>query len=392
MKHIVVPRYEHQIRRRVFVMKRILLVVILVFLATLNVHEAQASTDSVIRGNYEFEYEAIKGGIWITKITPLSDEGISTLKIPKKIKGKKVVKLGGPKDTMDTSWEDDDSNLFGMKWSEDYADLIVSKKVHERVAKIKTIQIPSTVTKITMNCFNLIPDGKTINIPKGVTRNVEFLIDTKWKKMTISPKNKTYKIVRGCLLTKDGTKMYGFVQKRKKVVIPNTVKEMLTVGGDYNGVSEIVIPKSVKKIENEELHISNEVTVKIEKGNKKYASKKSCIYNKKTGAYIAGSTLNGVMQIPDGVRYVEAYNGFLGEQPTKVIISKSVKKIEAILSFTDKADLVCVMQGKKPPELLRSDVGMVKNVTIYVPKGCKDTYEQTWNFSNSVTVTYIEQE
>nr|MBP3598870.1 hypothetical protein [Eubacterium sp.] len=373
-------------------MKKILLVLTFIMLATLNVHEAQASTDSVIRGNYEFEYEPTKGGVWITKVTPLSDKGIATLIIPAKIEGKKVVKLGGPKDTMDTSWEDDDSNLFGMKWSEDYADLIVPEKVHDRVAKIKTIQIPSTVTKITMNCFNLIPDGKTINIPKGVTRNVEWLIDTKWKKMTISPKNRTYKIVRGCLLTKDGTKMYGFVQKRKKVVIPNTVKEMLTVGGDYNGVFEIVIPKSVKKIENEEMCISVDTKIKVAKGNKNYASKKGCLYNKKKKCVVAVAVLNGVFRIPQGVVYFSAHPRFIGPQAEKLIVPSSVEKMEFLMNLSVGSEFTCVMEGITPPKLDYTGVYNVKNLTVYVPKGCTSIYEQAWKFDSSITVTYIEQE
>ncbi len=376
-------------------MKRLLLLLALLLVGMLNVNQAEAG--KIVKGNFQYKYESTKGGIWITKITPRSDKGIATLKIPTKINGKKVVKLGGPKDTMNSDWQDygDGENIFGVNFAPDDCNYDYTPMViYERTKKIKKIQIPSTVEKITWNCFSIIQDGKIINIPKGVKKNISNFSEYRWKKFTISPKNKTYKEIAGCLLSKDGKILYGFVESRKKVVIPKTVKTIKRFRANYDGVSTIVIPKGVTRIEDEGLRIRNNVTIKVAKGNEKYAVKNGCLYNKKTGRLVAGSAKNGVLKIPKEVTTAVFYYGFLGPSPNKVIVPSEVKEIADLLDITYEKNLICVMKGKKPPKLVDSQIGNVKSLTVYVPKGCKDVYEEEWgkHFYSSLTVTYIEQE
>lgn len=198
-------------------MKKTVIISLFLFIAILGYTHAEAKTKTCQIGEFRYKYDVEKQGVWITKITPLSSKGIATLNIPSKLSGKKVVKLGASGDaTSDFEPEDVDSNLFGVGRNEDYPGLL-PQKIHNRVKKIETIKIPSTVKIITRNCFSHLQNGKNINIPAGVTDNVitQFTC-VKWKKITVSAQNKKYKVKNGCLLSKNGKKLYGFVQKKKK--------------------------------------------------------------------------------------------------------------------------------------------------------------------------------
>ena len=392
-------------------MKKLLLLV-LFLLGLMNVNQAQAYTDSVVQGNYEFVYEYTNGGIWITKITPLADEGISVLKVPSKIKGIKVVKFG-TKALKNAEWEDNgySENVFGVSRAPDDADTpFWPMDIYERTKKIKKIQIPETVKTITRKSFHYFHDGASINIPKGVRKDVEYFAYYKWKKFTISSKNKKYKKVNNCLLSKNGEILYGFVEKKDKVVVPKTVKKMVTgVALAYDDATIIVLPKGLRKIEGEGFKISSEVTIKVAKGNKKYAAKHGCLYNKKTGRLVTACAPDGVFRIPEGVTYVTGYyvsvgvryddtgSHWFGGGTQKMIVPSTVKKLDRILNFFDGPDCEIVMQAKKPPKLSCLLVHQgIKNVAVYVPKGAKAAYEKAWGKKfkeySSLTVTYIEQE
>lgn len=224
------------------------------------------------KGNFLYEYKMQKEGVWITRITPLSSKGIATLKIPKRLGGRKVVKLGGIVED-----GDNETDLFGVRIPEEVSQYH-PVNIYKRVLKIKTIRIPSTVKIITENCFMFVPDGKNINIPKGVVENVLYFTNIKWNKLTISPKNKKYKIVDGCLLSKDGKIFYDMVKKRKKLIIPKEVRQISSIA-KYDGVKTIVIPKGVNQIDEFALSSQKAVTVKISKENKRYVVKDGSVYS-----------------------------------------------------------------------------------------------------------------
>ena len=154
----------------------------------------KAEAKSYKAGKFKYQYKNTKKGVWITKITPLSSKGISKLNIPAKIKGKKVVKLGNTKDKGTTDYTT--LNLFGVRigyYEEGGIYTPSNPKVHKRVAKIKKIRIPDSVVSITPSCFFDVQEGKEINIPKGVKKEVvNQFTRVKWKKVKISSKNKTY--------------------------------------------------------------------------------------------------------------------------------------------------------------------------------------------------------
>lgn len=373
-------------------MKKIVLL-LLAFLVAIAMDGTYTEAKSCKQGNFKFEYEIEDEGAWITKITPLSKKGIGTLKIPKKLEGKKVVKLGAFEDEIGVMGSpDNDYNLFGVYTSKE-DDSIQPIGLWEKVRKIKTIRIPESVKFITQSCFKNIQNGKNINIPRALAKEpldgegntiegsvVEQFTKVKWNQITVSPKNKKFKVENSCLLSKDGKILHGFVQKREQIVIPGTVRRIAGFWGDYNGASTIVIPKGVKKIEKGALSARKAVTVKIAKGNKRYAVKDDCVYSKVSGRLVLGYVKNDTLKVPDTVRLIdcELAKGYVGPTPKKVIIPKSVKEIHHLLAMTFPRKFTVIMKGKNPPKVVDYTLVWAKSVTIYVPKGCKKKYIDKW--------------
>lgn len=392
-------------------MKKILYVAVLFLTMAMMCGNAEkAEAKSYKEGKFKYQYKNTKKGVWITKITPLSSKGISKLNIPAKIKGKKVIKLGSTNDKNTT--DGDALNLFGViivDYEGDGVYTISNSQIYKRVAKIKKIKIPSSVVSITPSCFYYVQDGKEINIPKGVKKEVvnQFTM-VKWKKVKIASKNAKYKVKSGCLLSKNGKTLYGLVYKKKKVVVPNTVTKIsqtdpadtATRGGTNHGLAfmgceTLVISKNVKKIEFLFTRMSM-LKVEVVAANKYFASKDGSLYSKKNGELIWLHQTDGIYNIPDGVKVIP-YDFEADGYAKKVIIPESVKKIGNIVNYISVKDAVIVCYGKEPPiqtdkwTIYGRDFG-VMNLTVYVPKGCKDAYEKAWKVDeNYVKLTFIEQ-
>ena len=381
-------------------MRKIIIISLFLFVSIMGYTHAEAKTKICQIGAFRYKYKVEGQGVWITNITPLSGNGIATLNIPSKLGGKKVVKLGASGDAVTNSDDfDRDTNLFGVTDYDEPGTGLLPKNIHKKVEKIKTIKIPSTVKILTYNCFRHLQDGKNINIPAGVTENVIFQFTVpRWNKITVSPKNKAYKVKNACLLSKSGKKLYGFVQKKKKIVIPSTVKRIES--GNYDGCSAMVIPKSVTKIEKCAFLTDQPVKVKIAKGNKRYAIKYGSIYSKVSGRLVIGYVKNGELKIPEGVTHIDE-PGLLGGDPEKIIFPASVRNIMSFFTLIDPVfthtprgrKLTYVFYNKIPPHLASMLIPSSTTLTIYVPKNCKNRYMERWKeltedeFSK---VTFIE--
>ncbi len=383
-------------------MKKFLFLFSLVFLALLNFNLVGAKEKSCVRGGFLYEYKVQKKGTWITKITPISSKGISTLNIPKKLGGKGVVKLGSTGAIFfigDINTKEPNPNIFGVEDSSEGDGTLVPEDVQELVKKIKKIQIPSTVDSIALNCFSDVPDGKIINIPKGIVRGLDEegygFTKIKWKKITVSSKNKKYKISNGCLLSRNGKKLYGFVQRKKKIDIPESVKT-ITNGGDYNGTSIIVIPKSVTKIKENALSTKKPVAIKVSSKNKRYAVNNGSLYSKKTGRLVAAYIKDGVLDIPGAVKTVN-HTGVLGldVRIKKVIVPSSVTGVAFPYVFLEQEPLIYEFKGIMPPKMLDLPgcCGFEKS-KIYVPKNCRETYLKKWKAvqTQNIQLNIMEQD
>lgn len=370
----------------------------------------KAEAKSYKAGKFKYQYKNTKKGVWITKITPLSSKGISKLNIPAKIKGNKVVKLGNTKDKYGT--DDEARNIFGLMMCDPdgVGNFVISNtKAQKRIEKIKKINLPSSIVSITPRCFYYVQDGKEINIPKGVKKEVvNQFTRVKWKKVKISSKNKTYKLKSGCLLSKNGKILYGLVYKKKKLIVPKTVTEINTSDsrdtventiGDHGlaffGCETIVISKNVEKI-NFYIYNCSLMKVEVDPANKYFAAKDGSLYNKKNGKLIWLHQNDGIYNIPDGVKEIP-YDFYADGKAKKMIIPASTKKVSNVSRYFSVKDAIIVCCGKEPPMLtenkwLHFNEFDVMNFTIYVPKGCKETYEKAWKLEGEyVKFTFVEQ-
>lgn len=208
-----------------------------------------AKEESRKEGNFEYIYRTGAEGVWITKITP-SDGDISVLKIPSKLAGKKVVRLGHgngsfkQEENADAMWEAENrSNIFGEKCSEDSTVeniIIEPKDVYDRVEQIEEIDIPDTVQWIDLGLFAYVQNGKVLRLPAGLKTKLEDtgLTGVKWKEVSFSGENKNYKIVDGFLCSKDGKTVYGLLEEREESKIPDSV-ETISKKGNYFGTKEM---------------------------------------------------------------------------------------------------------------------------------------------------------
>ena len=370
----------------------------------------KAKAKSYKAGKFKYQYKNTKKGVWITKITPLSSKGISKLNIPAKIKGKKVVKLGNTKDKYGT--DDEARNIFGLMMCDPdgVGNFVISNtKAQKRIKKIKKINLPSSIVSITPRCFYYVQDGKEINIPKGVKKEVvNQFTRVKWKKVKISSNNKIYKLKSGCLLSKNGKILYGLVYKKKKLIVPKTVIEINTSDsrdtventmGDHGlaffGCETMVISKNVEKI-NFYIYNCSLMKVEVDPANKYFASKDGSLYNKKNGKLIWLHQNDGIYNIPDGVKEIP-YDFYADGKAKKMIIPASTKKVSNVSRYFSVKDAIVVCCGKEPPILtenkwLHFNEFDVMNFTIYVPKGCKETYEKAWKLEGEyVKFTFVEQ-
>lgn len=392
-------------------MKKIIYAAMFFLVITMMCGNAEkAEAKSYKAGKFKYQYKNTKKGVWITKITPLSSKGISKLNIPAKVKGKKVVKLGNTKDKYGT--DDEARNIFGLMMCDPdgVGNFVISNtKAQKRIEKIKKINLPSSIVSITPRCFYYVQDGKEINIPKGVKKEVvNQFTRVKWKKVKISSKNKTYKLKSGCLLSKNGKILYGLVYKKKKLIVPKTVTEINTSDsrdtventmGDHGlaffGCETMVISKNVEKI-NFYIYNCSLMKVEVDPANKYFAAKDGSLYNKKNGKLIWLHQNDGIYNIPDGVKEIP-YDFYADGKAKKMIIPASTKKVSNVSRYFSVKDAIIVCCGKEPPILtenkwLHFNEFDVMNFTIYVPKGCKETYEKAWKLEGEyVKFTFIEQ-
>ena len=242
-----------------------------------------------------------------------------------------------------------------------------------RVEKIKNIVIPETVINVTPNSFAKLQNGKNINIPKGITQNITNFCEVKWKKFSISSKNKKYKIKNGVLLSKHGKLAYGSVMPMKKLNIPEGVKTIKDRSIFYSsGATDFYIPASVNKIGFQSLFFRDVVRFHVAKKNKHYAETNDCVYSKKSGRLVAASVKNTTFTVPEKVTYLSKTN-FAGKPVKKFIISATVKKIESFWS-PYRENITYEFKGKKPPKI--EDSFAFKGIKLQVPKGCKKAYRR----------------
>ena len=365
-------------------------IVLMLFTACLFINVNAGAAEKTI-GGFCYTYEELtQDSIWITKIDVIKQKNIHTLRVPSKIDGKKVVKIGRYTDEENDFVESD--NIFGIYRSED-DNKLKPKDIIKKVAKIKNIILPETLTDMTPNSFLYLQDGKSITIPKGLTKNILHLCEIKWKKFDISTQNKKYKVKNGIILSKGGKKTYGFVGPGNQAVIPHGVKTLGERTFYGAKVTNIRIPKSVNKIERDVFTYLKSVQIQIDRANKNYGVASGCLYSKRSGRLVLGVVKEGVIKIPKGVTSVDVRTVFCGKNIVRIKFPKTMKTLgygwDSSLcdgnyngdKYFQGNELELQFKGKVPPKLgngVAFSFDSISHVKITVPKGTKPAYKNAF--------------
>ena len=117
--------------------------------------------------------------------------------------------------------------------------------------KMKKITIPTSVKTIKAKAFNG-SQATSIVIPKSVKKiEAKALSSKKVTKVSLSSKNKIYKVANNCIYRKSDGLLVGVIAKTKKVSIPSKVKvidDTVSVMGKIGTKNQVHIPKSVNKV------------------------------------------------------------------------------------------------------------------------------------------------
>ena len=117
--------------------------------------------------------------------------------------------------------------------------------------KMKKIRIPTSVKTIKAKAFNG-SQATSIIIPKSVKKiEAKALSSKKVTKVSLSSKNKIYKMANNCIYRKSDGLLVGVIAKTKKVSIPSKVKvidDTVSVMGKIGTKNQVHIPKSVNKV------------------------------------------------------------------------------------------------------------------------------------------------
>ena len=129
---------------------------------------------------------------------------------------------------------------------------------------MKKLTIPSSVKEIKANALNG-SQATSIVIPKSVKKiGAKALESKKITKVSLSSKNKTYKMANNCIYRKSNGTLTAVLVKTKKITIPSKVKvidDTVSVLGKIGTKNQVHIPKSVKKVVEDWMFFGDSATV-----------------------------------------------------------------------------------------------------------------------------------
>ena len=320
------------------------------------------------QATYTVCYSFDKTECWIRQIKLYPKKrDVSVLKIPKKIKGAIVTKIGYPNHEKNY-YSDIVVNVFGSMYGEECEEFQPNNQ------SVREILLPDTLEDILPACFGGLINLQRVDLPKnlkeiknwvftGCSKLKQLKIPSKteiiWdgafagcdtlQKITISKKNKTFKAKNGVILSNNGTRAYMISPKTREIRIPKGVK---TISKQFYvfGSQSIYIPASVVSIEGGSLNnAAGKLKITISSQNKTYGISGGCIYDKKTGDLVYGASINGVLNIPKQVKRLVPDISW-GGKAKKIVIPGSVKYMErdwCMISHDLRTKVV--FKGTKPP-------------------------------------------
>lgn len=360
--------------------------------------------------NMQKTYKQVKSGVtyrtylskdkkeaWIYNIS-LPSKSVPSLKFPGKIKGAVVTRIG------DVSTDEDDGTFSII--SNHY-----SQFSGRRPTDIREIVLPDSTEDIIAGCFKDFHVLETINIPSkvkeikggvfsGCTKlvNLDFsdgkyeinkyafgcfeeeLYSCEAQEGIEEFRNLAGRIVyckAGVLLSENKKEVLWVCNDNASIEIPRgvkTIKEKAAMGCKAKTVS---IPASVTSIERNAFTMKKAAKFTIAKSNKHYAVKNNCVYSKKSKRLVVGVVEKGVLSVPSTVKVLKVNSSLAGGKVKKLLLPKSVKKLEACWfdegNYGSNGTKV-YFKSATPPNSGKNTVPMYTR--IYVPKKSVKKYKR----------------
>ncbi len=338
---------------------------------------------------------------WIYRIQINNDT--DTIKFPNEINGAAVTKIGGARELLGVTADDElFIDILGGKLELDEG---VSEFGGPRVCvknlilpnslitigsasftgfdKVENIVIPDRVESIENYAFEMCTSLTTVNLSQNLNDIDAKAFDncSKLQTLTISSVNSTFKVKNNMLLSKDGKMLYLAAPAIKKVNIPKGVKVLEKEALSTSYADKINIPATVKEISEDSLSLVKAAKVTVNKKNKTFVKENDGIYNKKTGVLACIIVDDSQVVIPEKVKVINESISVLGTKKTikKLTLPKSLRKLSGAWRKS-VGDIESVyFKSTTPPVAKKSAVYPGYEVKpifckVYVPKQAKKKY------------------
>ena len=342
----------------------LLLICLCCFISTQTI---EAKIHEVKSGAFIYEYKSLSSKTCqLTNVWVEDEKKASVLKIPSRLNGKIVVKMG--------SVDLYDSNIFGVFMTDENTKLH-TKPLIEKSNLVKEIILPNKLRYMKPSCLENLPNLKKITIPSSLTKDVERLRDNKWISFKVAKGNKKYKVQDKLLLSKNGKELYAYVGCNRNLKVPEGVKRIRQNALAGTNAVSIYLPKTIDIIDSRALQNGRALKLSVSSKNPHYKMSEGCLYSKKSGRLVAAYTKNRKLLISSKITKLSAGTSYIGGEAREITIPGSVTVMKEYWDFNFYTDYEAgkygrlVFLGMKPP---RMDSFLAS--TIYVPAKAYDAY------------------
>ena len=332
------------------------------------------------------------------------------LTFPAQIQGIPVTAIGAEVRSGE-EYDDDLKNIFGQ-WVEPWHDIdgfnksmkniesvivpdsvkVLGPAAFSGMREVKTIKLSKFIKTIPGYAFYHCKSVRKVALPEAV-KQLEYGAFSECEAlMTLSvPKNnKKFTVQNNMLLSKNKRKLLWVTPAQKSVRVPKTVRTICTNALVDSKAKQLHIGKNVSKIEMSGVNGASVSKVTIDKKNKTYAKKGSCIYKRKNGALAVGIVKKQRLTVNKKVKYIPDEISLCGYDNGLYVIdfAASVKKMKSnwielcnteYNALDNKRKTKIYFRSAKPPKIIITDSAVAclpTDFRLYVPGKAVKSYKK----------------
>ena len=334
----------------------------------------------------------------------------NNLIFPAQIQGIPVTAIGAEIRSGE-EYDDDLKNIFGQ-WVEPWHDIdgfsesmkdiqsvivpdsvkVLGAATFSGMRELKTIKLSKSIKTIPSYAFYHCKSMKEVALPAAMEQ-LEYGAFSECEALmalSIHKNNKKFAVQNNMLLSKNKKNLLWVPPAQKSVRVPNTVRTVCTYALVDSKAKQLHIGKNVSKIEMSALDCASVSKVTIDKKNKTYAKKGSCIYKRKNGALAVGIVKKQKLIINKKVKYIPDEISLCGYGKGLYVIdfAASVKKMKSnwidlcnteYNALNNKKKTEIYFRSAKPPKIIITDSAIASlpiNFRLYEPGKAVKSYKK----------------